>query len=1586
MACNTLENTKRRFKELGLIDNPTHQVSPENYNEVERLIKIYQQKAEEVYGVTDTLFELKSKTTPDATGKSDLTIFNLDYKLDAFEKLDIAVAEFNDNLAFEEDLARFVAESTSRNEQGNQYYDEEGNVYGTADDVVDALNEEEEMFNSMIGNTNTNQVIVQPNFEDYIIHKKELVKKLEKSIAKLYNEKRVNSDTHVTSKINRLNRIKENFEKEIAEFTTHDDKVELIKSYFEKDFELIQSLLSNPTLDNVFLAKDLFKYIKVSGDIRVSNIENKLFKPFEGENRETDVKEILAYLHSKINDQDAALEKAVDDIFLKLLEKNQEKLSSLFPGKTLPEIKDELLKKLNKLSAVEAVFFSQGEQIAEGNNILEKLIRLEYEKEQLRESAKSQKLIEKINAQIAGVEKELAALGKHIHSSLGGVVYSGYDYKFFYQVDEKGIPKSSLVGKYSLKWENFDRRNTAEHKKKLFDARQNKDWAEVEKLLVKRFNTLDENSEFVNFTLLHDIYAEGNHTEFKQGTDIEAEQYKQSLIAKIGNEEYQSILEQQRNLLDDYKQEIEIVTEAKLLSESVYNIDQLSNAAKENLTFSIKRLNPLEFLNSYNAGTKGMIEGKLGTQSFEKPSYIKYNTYVPRTETTAGFNTGYYDNNFTTIENNPVLYEFWKTLRESTQLINENLIDSSLKLNKNSLLLFKKQFAEDTVNKKNKEVIKHGLSNMFNVKQAFKNLFSAKIVENKDGKEVVLPTEIKTIDKAVENEFSLLKTELSNLFNITLVGNPSFSWRAMNPIQQGKLMEMSGMSNGVEFLSTLKTQDIFTLKDMRMFSEKKIMEQQTFNLPLMTKAFLELSAEHKARTKVLNEINVYSEKSASILNTDGTKRTREEWRRDLFNKQVVLNQTGLQHWEWSNVTQFLMKKVEDNDYKFLGKLFIKNFTAEEKEIYNSAITRLAAIDSDLASDLVAPELKGVLAKEKAELESRLRMLGKDYVFSALYNNVVNELSVRIGLGFNVVANIKNKLQGMTALITRDGEFWTKGNIYPVQRFTGLNKLQYVNPAYKKEWEKSLLFIRRLNLIQDGTNELQRAESKIKHKTRWLHPMYGTEVVEYYNQVPGILAMAMDIEVTDKHGNVYPLFDGSSFTIYDNNNGVLKLKDEFRTPENIQHYEDMDSEQMITWKSNVNDMIKSLHGDYSKTGVNLIKSKIWSKTFMMFKTWLPRYISSRLRYKQKNIVTGEEETGYLLSSLMNKKTSVTGALMLGLTGALGIMSTSPLIIALPIVAGIAGIGLAHHYGKKEKNQGLRVDPTDAISIGEQALFALKSSTYGLLEMPVNVLSGRELIKSIEFSPKHNLTPQEQRDIRLMARNMQNTIWLIVAKLLIQYMFSYNDEDEPKGEAGSEQRKKYEAQQKHKKEVEGRNNFIENTVTGLLQETGLILEPQTMFQTMGSNNGLQGPLDKIIKMSSNLVQGEDEIQKGKRAGQSKFWNSTRKFLLPSLFRDLGNDTWRGGFETSMESEWIKNEAMDGIFDSDYKKDVKKIEKVRKKAKLHIIEEFTKENNIDMKKQSPEFIEQLEKEAKSAALEQNPTPARELYDEDQEKITKE
>ena len=1472
-----------------------------------------------------------------------------------------------------------------RDEQAHKLFDSYGNEYNSIDSFMEALLEEE---NDMMIANNPNQIVIQPSYEDYIEHKKKMIKKLEKSISKLYNEKRVNNTPNINQRIARFNNIKDGLEKDIYDFSKSSDKLDILKQFFDKDFELINDLLLNPTLENIFLAKDLFEYIKNVSDNRISNINNLLFKPSPNTKLEEPVNDLIKELNSKINFQEKEIELAVDKVFLDLLEKNETNLSKLYPGKSLEEIKNTLLENLQDIGWLEATFFTQGEQIASGNNLLEQLIRVEYEKEVLRQSSHAQKQIQKIDALIPEVEKELDKLGRKKVSKLGSFYYSGYDYRFLYQKDEDGNYKSSLIGKYSYRWQKFISKLNSEHNKEIFLARQNKDWARVEKLLTDKFYDLADKAEFVNFSLLHDIFIDSKYDSFKRGTDIEANKYKEDLIAKIGKEEYDNIIETQRNHLDHYIDEVNLLTEYKMLQEGVSSYNDLSDSAKTSIEISTKRLNPLEFIDSYLAGKKGMIEFSIGTQMNEKPSFLKYNTYIPRIQTSLGLNTEFYDKDFSMIENNDTLLEFWKTMRQSVHLINENLIDSNLKLNANSLLLMKKKFAEETLTKDTKSILKDGLGRMLNVKQFIKNVISDKESVFNSQKEVVLPTEIKSFESEVNKEFSILKTEIANVIGQQAADNTKIVFDALELDQQKKISELLGFSNTQDFIDDMN-KNIFKIYQLKVYSERKVMSQQTLDIPMMIKAFLELSAEHKARTNSQNEINIYREKSSNILNERNsmfseadTQRKRELARQKFFYNKVVLNKNQKDH--SGNLTKALVKiaKAPHFDSKLVGKIFFKNFTAEEKKLYDTTTKRLDAIESEMVG--ASPSVVKSLVEERNELEARLRILGKDYLFSALFDNAINKLSVQVGLGYNFLANIRNRIQGMTALLSRDGEFWAKGNIYPVNHFVGLNKLRFINPSYKEEWDKAVLFIKQLNLVQDMTNELQRAESKIKQKGRIFSPMYGTEIVEYYNQVPGILAMAMDIEITDKNGQKHPFFDGSSFIAYDNIDGNLQLKEEFRTPENIQHFEQMDSEDIINWKLNIKDMINSLHGDYSKTGVTQIKGSIYTRPFMIFKTWLPKYFHSRYRIEQKNIRTGEIETGYLVSTFLNKKTSVAGGLMLGVTGILGILSTSPAIIALPLFAGIAGAGIAKYHLYKKNSNGPIIDNTEPILIAQQVMYVMKMLRPDkLLEVPINSIVGKEFIKPVEFKPEHQLTLQEQKDVRLMMRNLQNTIIIMLVKLAIQAMLADNEDDEPKGEPGTLQRKRYEEQQKRREEMKSTHNFVENLVTGMLHETSLAVEPKSLISTMGSKNGLEGPLDKLLKSSVLLARygyGEDEITRGERAGQSKLGNSLRKTFLPSLFRDLGHDTWRGGFENSMEKEWITNEMIDGIFDSDYKSDMKKAKKQREVEKLHFLEEYEERKGIDIDDLTDYQKERLEKRAKKVAKKRSPNPNRKKYDDEQ------
>lgn len=1496
----------------------------------------------------------------------------------------------------EKELKRLAEIRETNRESG--FLTEEGDIFPSAEEAM--LSQEEDFDESIsIVRGNNSKTVMQPTYEDYLEQKKSLLKKIEVNIDKLYNEKRLKPQVDTTAKISRLNLVKESLEKEISNFAKSTDKVALMREFFNRDFDLIKEFLANPTLDNIFLAKEVFKYIETSANTSIDNKGNTLFTPKSNTYYEADVKNLIDQVSSKINETRDKIDRAVDDIFIDLLEKQAPNLASLYPSYVtidpitgqqevnIEGIKEELLKNLQDISWGESFFFGLGQNVSSKNNILDDLMVLEYEKASIRESAKSQKIIADIDAAIEEAEKELQKLGKKITARAGRIVYSGYDYNIFYQKDEDGNTKPNLVGKFSRKWNTTLTNVVQKSKRDIFVARENKDWAEVERLLTEKYLDLDNISEYVDFTLLHDIFTDPVYNKFKNPDTASAQSYKDELISRIGEDEYNHIIEQQRNFLDNYMEEMKVLTEFKMAEENVTNYNDLSPAAKINLEITDKRLSPLEFLKTHQSKGTNMIEFQVGTQSNEKPSFLKYNTVVPRSVSKAGVDTNFYDKEFDIIDNNPALKNLWSAMKAGSKTIAENLIDSDLKVSANSIFYMQKQLAEELMDKSIFSLVKRGLGKLLNVKGFIKNVISAKKPNyNNQNNNVVLASEIKTVGNEVAKDFSIVKTEIANIVGKQITDKTEIDIAKLSPEQQKILLDAVGVETAQDFVTELGKY-VFKVGELKVFSEKRVMQSQTLNLPVLIKALLEISAEHKARTEAKNELSVYMAKSNTIKNEKdgaftkkGEDRKREQARQEFVFEKVVLNKN--QKDLGGSVSDVLIKGFGKADFNvmLLGQHFYKNFTREEKIIYNSAIKRLQVLETEIANN-TDPKKSDELFSEKQDLEQRLRLLGKDYMFGAIFDKVINELTVKVGLGLNFVANFRNRTQGFIALLSRDGEFWSNGNIYPVNHFVGLNKLRFIKPGYAKEWHKSELFIKQLGRLQDGTNELQKAESKLQKKARWFSPMYGTQVVEYYNQTSGILAMAMDKMVTDKNGNQEPLFDGAGFNVYedpDTTGGKLRLKEEFRTPENIAEFEEMDTESMVTWKSDIDNMTKSIAGDYSKTGITRVKGSIYTKPLMVFKTWIPRFISSRYRYQQKNIRTGQTETGYLLSTFLNKKTSAAGGLMLGVTGLMGIAASSPILIGGFLTAGSVAAGIAMY--KRAKGQGPIIDPTEVISIKEQALFVIKSLAYTPAEI-ANVATGKQLVKQPTFSDKAKLTPQEQRDVRLMARNMQTTAAFILIKLAIQALFQDNDEDEPKPDT-EEEIAAWEQRKKEKEEDKYLMNLVENQVTGMYQEIALALDPYAMLSTLGSRNGLQSSMDKIVKICTNLTgltKGTDEISRGAREGQSKLGNTLRKEFLPAFIRDIGQDTWRGGLESSMETEFDKDEWMDGLYDSNYKEDKTTAEEARKQKRLQLIEQYNISTDEEIKGMSEDEKKAM---AKREALDLIPNPERENYTSDQKR----
>jgi hypothetical protein len=1615
----SISNATKDLKEKGFL-GAKRDVPLDKVDEVKEYHNSLLKTINDNYGLQLTsLFEVEIKVTnPESDSKfSRDTIARLTFTESAFNQIDarrkelgiyedkVSIGEYNDLMAIEEETKaeeeiKRLAEIREANAQSG-FINEAGDIFATAEEAM--LSQEEDLFleesdDNLIISRSTSASLNDPSYDSYLKQKQNILRKVEINIERLYNEKRVSPQSDTTAKISRLTRIQESLKREIDDFNTQANKVDLINDYFQRDFDLIQELLDNPTLDNLFLAKEVFKYIETSANTSIENRNNSLFTPKSNTYFAPEVKTLIDEIASKVNDVRADIDTSLDNIFLNLLEKHAPNLATLYPQYVTTDsagnqdvdieaIKEELLQQLQDITWGESMFFGLGQNVSSPNNILDDLMVLEYEKASIRESAKAQKIIADIDSAVEEAEKELEKLGKKITARVGKIVYSGYDYSIFYQKDSNGNVKPNLVGKYSKKWGDTIGSILSDSNKKVFQARQNKDWAEVERLLSEKYREMNDVSDFVDFTLLHDVVSGPAYATFKNPDTAAAQQYKQDLIDKIGEEEYQNLVEQQRNFLDNFMEEMKVLTDFKMAEENVTKYSDLSDAAKTSLEITEKRLSPLEFLKAHQSNQQNMITYTIGTQTNQKPSFLKYNTVIPKVQTSNGVDTDFYDKDFDIIDTNPALKKLWTAMRASSKTIAENLVDSDLRVSTDSVLFMEKQNAEQLMDKSFFDLVKRGLGKMLNVKGFLKGIVSAKRPNyNHQNNEVVLAGELKTVQGQVKKDYDLTKTEVSNILDKQILDNTDITLSSLSPQQVKALLDTLGVSSIQEFQADIPT-DVFKASELKVFSERRVMQSQTLNLPVLMKALLEISAEHKARTEAKNEMAVYITKSNTIknqkdtvFNKKGGDRKSERERQEFWNERVVLNKN--QKDLGGSISQSLINAFGKADFNIalLGQHFYKNFSKEEKLIYNSAIKRLKKIETELASGPTAKKTDE-LNSEKQDLEQRIRLLGKDYMFAALFDKVVNELTVKVGLGFNIVANVRNRFQAFFTLLARDGEFWSNGNIYPVNHFIGLNKLRFTNKNYATQWDISELFIKQLGRIQDGTNELQKAESKLQKRARWFSPMYGTQVVEYYNQKSGILAMAMDVMVKDVNGVEEPLFDGGAFNVYKDpkeTGGKLVLKDEFRTPENIAQFESMDSEDMTTWKTDIDNMTKSIAGDYSKTGITRIKGSIYTKPFMVFKTWLPRFISSRYRYEQKNIRTGQTETGYLLSTFLNKKTSVAGGLMLGVTSLIGIAASSPILVGGFVTAGSIAAAMAIY--KKSKGQGPIIDPTEIISIKQQALFVLKSVAYTPLEWG-NIASGKQLIKQPTFSEDAKLTEQEKRDVRLMARNMQTTIAFIMIKLAIQALFQDNEEDEPKPEDPDEILA-WEQRKKDKEEDKKWYNFVENQVTGMYQEISLAMDPYAMASTLGSKNGLQNSMDKIVKICTSLTnyaKGDDEISRGERQGQSKLGNSLRKQFLPALIRDIGHDTWRGGLETSMETEWDKDEWMDGIYDSDYKEDKSKAEEKRKEVRLQIIEDY--DNSLD-----PDIRNMTEDEKKSSAkqeaLDLFPNPERENYDEDQER----
>jgi hypothetical protein len=557
----------------------------------------------------------------------------------------------------------------------------------------------------------------------------------------------------------------------------------------------------------------------------------------------------------------------------------------------------------------------------------------------------------------------------------------------------------------------------------------------------------------------------------------------------------------------------------------------------------------------------------------------------------------------------------------------------------------------------------------------------------------------------------------------------------------------------------------------------------------------------------------------------------------------------------------------------------------------------------------------------------------------------------------------------------------------VAKDLGISAVNYTTKANLKEAEVSKqaeiagAFMSTLNIIQDGTDILQKAERTGVSQGPELNPakkgfwdlMKITEVSEYYNQVPTILAVAMNYKMPD--GN--PIFNGYEFPYHEVVDGVFKLKEEYLTKfkdvspqEMIDKYETFDTTEATNWVVNLkNNIITKRNGDYTDSGAVLGKATSEGKSVFTFANWIYGILDSVYHSERLNLNTGNIEQGYinrLASSsegmALGIPTLLTGAVsanLMSIAMSFAFSSVPAMLIPVATVAGGMYLISKNKSGQKVDKSEVNIEGDSLASfIGRGLKTASYNMSVGTMLPLIHLFTGmynrvakndKSLIKFIgaDFDYSFGGKIDDNTALALAKASQQqqilNMLTMLAGVNLILWgsIGAEEDEPEPKTIGDGEENPYREIQNQKNIDLEWQYKLkylMQNIVHRSYADAALTLDPQSMIYSLIGDEKSSKVLSpgaefgSLIYTLSNM--NTDEVQGGGfYEGDSKFKTGLRKTLIPPMFRNIdkmSEDNWMFGFETAAQDYQATTKLTDMIGRTDYKKDLKESRKEKKELR--------------------------------------------------------
>lgn len=1117
------------------------------------------------------------------------------------------------------------------------------------------------------------------------------------------------------------------------------------------------------------------------------------------------------------------------------------------------------------------------------------------------------------------LEEKLAELGYSI--TVRGVGTST-SYELFRAKNNNGQFEDSVTQRYTTNYTN-------EKDKMMYKFRAENKAAEALEDTVargkatlqayaKRDNWLRQNTRVLDIDKIPEIV---NNVDFKDlsSTFKEDLEYTQNLKSLLGEQGYKEEVAKQTKLLYEYKAALEVYKDGVLTESSVSEEKDLPDKLKRKIDIWEKKNNPFVFVDSYNKGAT-ITSGKLQLNSTSKFNYAvprKNKIQVHISDGSLAYketseSTGYFDERFKIIESNPALKEFHEVVMDSIEMMYDVYPQSvRSRFNSSSLPALQKDVV-DLLTDKNTALTQRLTSSSVDLYDKIKGLAGMKVISNeKDGNidpitgkpdTIVSSGFLKANKQEINKRFSVEILRLKQAMGINLVGDSNknltynlsrVSHEAISIIAENLGVEASYEAIDKALPSTdLRTANIEEI--LKSGITDQVIKGNTFDLPKVVKLFSYLTMEYAARQESLPAIEMlkkhYNEIKGQetdrlgrpIINkVTGETRLEKERIRATRQMQSWIDRAVLGNYEAKNeignskVKNSINLELTPDEEKDLFKTKLKTFFNgriydTEEKLLKKKIPKIKDSLKNIIEDKdSSPEEKSEAGSALKKLELLEENLGKHVTFTTLVDAILNYVRF-LRLAYNLSSSVTNFIEGQLSnqIVASSGDYFKEEHIYRANHIVKGSFLKSITfgKAVTTGAKKARILMDRYRVLQDASNELQKASSKSNFsKLSQLSPYEITKRTEYLNQTPLMIATLLDKTLIGKNGEESNIWDAMT------PEGVLK--DEFATEENKANWERADGKDYNNFSSHLKKTIVNTHGDYDELRGIMASEYMTGKILLSMKKWIGRQIYQRFAsVEQTDLEVGVKDfKGRYLSH--NRSTgllhgSVIGAMGIGLFGPIGML-----------VGGGVGVVTAALWGSSTQ-----------ANILTELSFSTKELFLSIMRMSVNNLTGKATIGETDYSVLGDIS---QRDINNMKSNFAEMAALLAMQgmyLIVKGLF-YDEDDEE----DSIKRRTH--------------NLLANRLMTLSAQSSMYVNPSTWEDVVGGVTVLDFLMD-VTKVASDVgeaIEGKDVTATGINAGKSALAKSASKIFLPGVFKSgLGFKTQtERQFSSSPMDDWFKSE---------------------------------------------------------------------------------